>query len=206
MTWDQGGLQPPWFTLLLAGALGVVYLLLGPAPEALLFARDAIQAGETGRLVTGHLVHAGRAHLAWNLAALVLLGALFERLERPSVLRYGGLLLTGGLVIDAWIWWLEPDLGLYCGLSGVLNSLFAALGVALWRQTRHPLFLLALAGAVAKIVVEAAMDGALLPTSSWTSVPGVHLAGFAAGLLYAWVGDISASFRRCALESPAVAR
>ena len=75
-TRDQGGLrQPwsnlPWFTLLLAGAAVLIYLVAGPAPAGLLFDRAALANGEVWRLLTGHLVHSDPAHLAWNLAEKV---------------------------------------------------------------------------------------------------------------------------------------
>lgn len=201
-TRDQGGLrQPwstlPWFTLLLAGAAVLIYLVAGPAPAGLLFDRAALANGEVWRLLTGHLVHSDPAHLAWNLAALVPLGALLELRAGCRGWRYPGLLAIGAFVVDAWLWWLEPDLALYCGLSGLLNSFFAALAISLWRETRHPAFLLALAGGLAKIAVEAANGAALLPTTTWSSVPGAHVAGMAAGLIFVWVvaNDISVGRR-----------
>ena len=184
-TRDQGGLRLPWFTLLLAGAAVLITLIAGPAPAGLLFDRAALADGEVWRLLTGHLVHSDPVHLAWNLAALVPLGALLELSAGCRGWRFLGLLALGFAAVDAWLWWLEPDLALYCGLSGLLNGLFAALAVTLWRQTRHAAFLLALAGGLVKILVEVATGAALLPTTIWASVPGVHLAGLAAGLVFA---------------------
>ena len=43
---DRGGRSPPWWTLAIAVGLLVLYGLLGPAPEALLYDRAAIRAGE----------------------------------------------------------------------------------------------------------------------------------------------------------------
>lgn len=198
---DRGGLrQPwsalPWFTLLLVGAVVLIYLVAGPAPAGLLFDRAALADGEVWRLLTGHLIHSDRAHLAWNLAGLVPLGALLELRAGCHGWRYLGLLAIGTLVVDAWLWWLEPDLALYCGLSGLLNSLFAALAVSLWRETQHPVFLLALAGDLAKIAVEVANGSTLLATTSWAAVPGTHLAGLAAGLVFALLQNRQAARTR----------
>ena len=71
----------------------------------------------------------------------------------------------------------------YCGLSGALNALYAALALALWRETRSPLALLLILGDLAKIAFELNQGGALLPTSSWAAVPGAHLAGLVAGAM-----------------------
>jgi rhomboid family GlyGly-CTERM serine protease len=181
---SQGSLRLPWLTLLLSGVVAALYLLLGPAPAGLLFDRDLVADGELWRLVTGHLVHSDPAHLAWNLAALVILGGLLEWRAGLRGWAFVGLFLAASLAIDAWLWWLAPDLRVYCGLSGVLNGLYVALAALLWQETRHPLFPLAVFGDAAKIAVEAIHGGALLPTTSWSSVPGAHLAGLAAGLIF----------------------
>ena len=163
--------------------MAAAYLLLGPAPAGLMLERQAVANGEIWRLLTGHLVHADNAHLSWNLGAFLVLSGLYELQERPGPGRYFGLLAASALAVDAWFWWLQPGLPVYCGLSGVLNSFFAVLAVFLWRQTRHPAIALAGLAAIAKIAVEAGLGAPLLPTTAWTAVPGAHAAGFAAGLL-----------------------
>lgn len=190
----RGGFQPPRLTLCLGAAIGAVYLLLGPAPAGLMLERQAVANGEIWRLLTGHLVHADDAHLSWNLGAFLVLSGLYELQERPGPGRYFGLIAAGALAIDAWFWWLQPGLPVYCGLSGVLNSFFAVLAVLLWRRTRHPAIALAGLAAIAKIAVEAALGAPLLPTTTWTAVPGAHAAGFAAGLLLGLVRFRPGSF------------
>lgn len=181
--WGQGGLSgPPWLTLSAVAGLLLLYGLFGPAQETLLFERERILAGDLWRLATGHLVHADPAHLLWNLAALLVLGLSYELLHRPSPAAYFGLLAAGMLAVDGWLLWLEPHWSRYCGLSGALNALYGALAVAIWRETRSPIAILMIAGGLAKIAAEAAQGAALLPTSTWASVPGAHLAGLVAGL------------------------
>ena len=179
----RGGFQPPRLTLFLGAVMAAAYLLLGPAPAGLMLDRQAVANGEIWRLLTGHLVHADAAHLSWNLGAFLVLSGLYELQERPGPGRYFGLLAAAALAVDAWFWWLQPGLLVYCGLSGVLNGFFAVLTVFLWRRTRHPAIALAGLAAVAKIAVEAGLGASLLPTTAWTAVPGAHAAGFAAGLL-----------------------
>ncbi len=190
----RGGFQPPRLTLCLGVVMAAAYLLLGPAPAGLMLERQAVANGEIWRLLTGHLVHADNAHLSWNLGAFLVLSGLYELQERPGPGRYFGLIAAGALAIDAWFWWLQPGLPVYCGLSGVLNGFFAVLAVFLWRRTRHPAIALAGLAAIAKIAVEAGLGAPLLPTTTWTAVPGAHAAGFAAGLLMGlarlWPGSV----------------
>ena len=181
----HGGARLPWLTLALVAGLGSLHALLGPAPPWLLFEPAGSWSAEPWRLVTGHLVHADLRHLAWNLGALLLLGGLAERWCGFTPWRLSGLLLASALAIDLWLRAFEPGLGRYVGLSGVLNGLFAALAIALWRQSRSPWALALLLGDLAKIAVEASLDGSLLPTSSWQSVPGAHFAGLLTGVLWA---------------------
>jgi len=179
-----GGLAPPWRTLALTAAAAALFLLFGPAPEAWVFDRAAIAQGEWWRLVTGHWVHSDAAHAVWDIAALLLIGALCEgRLgwRLPLVL------LVGSFGVGAWLWWGVPEIHSYCGLSGILNALLALALVRFWRDMRHPVVLLTGIAAVAKIVVEIHAGTALLTQTAWPSVPSAHAAGFLSGLVAASV-------------------
>lgn len=181
---DHGGITPPWSTFALAGLALVLYALFGARPEALIFTRDGIQAGELWRLFTGHLVHTGADHLVWNLLALLVLGSMFEILERPSPCRYFAILAAGCLAIDAALWWGRPGLLGYCGLSGVLTATFVLAVAAGWRATGSPWVLLGGAGVLAKIGFETATGQTLFADTAWPPVPLAHAAGLLAGLAF----------------------
>jgi len=180
----RGGPAPPWRTLALTAAAVALFLLFGPAPETWVFDRGAIAEGEWWRLVTGHWVHSDPAHAVWDIAALLLIGAIGEgRLGW----RLPVALLIGSFGVGAWLWWGVPGIHHYCGLSGILNGLLALALVSLWRDTHHPVVLLAGIGAMAKIVVEIIGGAALLTQTAWPSVPTAHAAGFLSGLVAASV-------------------
>jgi len=83
------------------------------------YRKSAIQAGQVWRILTGHLVHASRDHLLWDVLALFLIGFLFENhLGRHFawVTGFSMLVVSGGLLA------LQPSLEAYCGLSGVLTA------------------------------------------------------------------------------------
>jgi rhomboid family GlyGly-CTERM serine protease len=175
----HGSYALPWRSLGLAGIAVALFWLAGPAPEALVYDREALTDGEYWRLVTGHLVHSDTEHVLWDIAALVLLGGLFEqRLGRWLLPVLAG----AALAIDCWLYWLLPEVSLYCGLSGVLNGMLAAGLLLMWNDRNDLVVLLVAAGAVSKIVVETANGGALFTDTLWPSLPIVHGVGFAAGL------------------------
>ena len=172
----------PWRSLLLVAAAIAAYLVFGAAPGDWVFDRVAIARGEWWRLITGHRVPSDLPHAVWDISALLLLGALFEtrlRWRLPMVL-----LLTS-LGVDAWLWWCDPALSYYCGLSGILNGLLVVGLVHLWRDTRHPVVLLTALGAVLKIFVEINTGQSLVTQTAWPSVPVAHAAGYLSGLALA---------------------
>jgi len=177
----RGGIWLPWRSLLLATAAVLAYLLLGAAPQDWVFDRAAIAGGEWWRLLTGHWVHSGPDHAVWDIGAFLLLGFLFEKTLGNRLLL---VLLLGSVGIDAWIWWGEPSLGYYCGLSGILNT-FMAVGLAqLWREMRHPLIPLVALGFAVKVIMELAGGQMLLTSTAWPGVPSVHVVGTICGMLY----------------------
>ena len=91
--------------------------------------RDAIETGEYWRLVSGHLVHLGLGHLWPNLAALAIIGLLFEGVfSNLDWVRIGA---ASAAAIDAGLYVLNPDVSWYVGLSGVLHGYVAAGALAL---------------------------------------------------------------------------
>ncbi len=179
----HGGIMLPWRTLFLSAGAVVAYLILGAAPEAWVFDRVAIAQGEWWRLIAGHWMHSDLMHAVWDIAALLLLGTLFEaRLQW----RLPWALLVATVGVDAWLWWGDPALQYYCGLSGILNSLLIVGLLQFWRDYRHPLILLTGVGAALKIIVEINAGQALLTQTAWPSVPTVHAVGFLCGLVFIW--------------------
>jgi rhomboid family GlyGly-CTERM serine protease len=180
---SHGGITLPWRSFLLGALAVAAYLVLGAAPEAWVFDRVAIAQGEWWRLVTGHWVHSDLAHAAWDIIALLLFGVLFEaRLKWRLPLA----LLIATVGVDMWLWWGEPALDYYCGLSGILNGLLITGLLYLWRDLRHPLILLTAAGAALKIIVEINVGQAIFTHTAWPSVPTVHAVGFLSGLVLVW--------------------
>jgi rhomboid family GlyGly-CTERM serine protease len=124
----------------LAALLAVAALLALPtlagsgAVARLRYERAAIAAGQWWRLLSGHLVHHDLRHLALNLAGLGLLWWLFAadaRLREWLVVA-----LAAALAVGAGLYVLEPAVGWYLGLSGVLHGGWAAAAAFAWRRSR----------------------------------------------------------------------
>lgn len=181
---SQGNIALSWRTLLLTAVAVLAWLAFGAAPEGWVFDRTAIGQGEWWRLLSAHWVHSDSAHATWDIAALLLLGLLFEpRLQW----RLPVALLAGTVVVDAWLWWGEPGLAFYCGLSGILNTVLVLGLLQWWRDERNPLLLLVGGISALKIVFEISAGQALLTSTAWPSVPTTHAVGFLCGLLVASV-------------------
>lgn len=155
-----------------------------PARAGLRFERAGLAAGEWWRLVSGHLVHLGPSHMLLNVAALLLLWWLVG-----SSLTVAGwcLVIAASLAsIDLGLWFLDPALSWYVGLSGLLHGLFAAGLVA--RRRSAPVEALVLGTLLAAKLLFEQIAGPL--PGSETSAGGAvvvnaHLYGAAGGLVAA---------------------
>lgn len=101
------------------------------AREWLRFDRDAIGHGELWRLVSGHLVHLGWSHFALDAVGLVLVWYLVGDALKSA--GWALIAVASVCAIDAGLWFLNPELHWYVGLSGVLHGILAA-GIVLSLQ------------------------------------------------------------------------
>lgn len=127
----------------------IAVLLAAFEPEAsskLRFDREAIAQGEWWRLLSAHVVHLGLNHLLMNMLGWVLLWVIFAR--ELSQLHWLSVFFLSAMGVSAGLWWLNPELYWYVGLSGVLHGVFAAgliMSIKHWRSLEM-LLLLAFAG------------------------------------------------------------
>ncbi len=132
---------PARTTWVLAAACVLAYVLqlaLGRVvEETCFFSTTLVQAGETWRLITSHLIHAAPSfplHLMMNVLALVLLGTLVERplgtLRTAEVVGESALGAAGASM------WAGYEMAV--GMSGVVYGLAGAL---IWLELRCNLWL-----------------------------------------------------------------
>ncbi len=168
----------------MASALVVILALIVASQPALaptlLYDRAALLRGEFWRLWSGHLVHFGASHLAWNLAVFTLAAVWAERLA-PSRTRL--LLVVAPAVIGLALLALDPALQTYGGLSGLAVAALAFLALTQLAQkpTDRWFWWAVLALLLLKIAAEFAADQPLFArfaSSGVRPVPLAHLAGF----------------------------
>ncbi len=165
-------------------AMAAILLQLGGdgLRDVLSYDREALEAGQLWRLLSGHFVHLGWSHLLLNLAGL----ALVAWLVGPAF-DWLGWLFVGFVsiaVIDAGFWFLYRDLGWYVGLSGLLHGLLAA-GLLRGVVARDREAIILTAFVLAKLAWEQVVGP--LPGSESTSggavIVDAHLYGALGGVL-----------------------
>lgn len=160
-----------------------------PAREWMRYERIGILHGELWRLFTGNFVHLGLGHLLEDMAGLVLLWLLFEDVlaswRMPTLVSIGALAVGLGLLLG------DPQVGWYVGISGALDTLWAAGAIGLMRRRDRFGWMLA-AVLVAKLVYEQCFGA--LPFSSVSSggnvIVDAHLYGALAGTLAGFGGTL----------------
>ncbi len=127
---------PPWFYLAVL-ALALVIQLFPAWRGALIYERDALAAGELWRAWTGHLVHFGWPHFGADTALLLIIGWTIGR-EFPRASWLGLLLLPP--FISAAVYWTDPAMQRYAGLSAVNLGLLLLLAARGWKGDRRDWF------------------------------------------------------------------
>jgi rhomboid family GlyGly-CTERM serine protease len=185
----------PILTLTIAAAAVACHTVPGAA-EALQFDRAA--AGEWWRWVTAHLAHFDANHLAWDLGVFLVLGIWCEWQSRR---RMATVLLAAAIVISATLWFAQPQLHIYRGLSGLDSALFGLAAATLLANAKR--FARAVgAGAIAGFALKCAMEIATSATifasgDGYAPVPLSHMVGLTVGTLVHFipVGAASAGER-----------
>ena len=182
-----------WLTFALA-AIAVVAQAEGAMGQFLAYDRTAIQAGEIWRLITGHFTHWSGDHLLWDVVMFVTLGAIVESRDRTGFIVT---VLASAMSISAVLWFLQPTIDQYRGLSGIDSALFTHAVVILATDARrtgrrlvYRFMSLSVLGFGAKIAYELLTGSTLFVDSSgagFTALPDVHMVGGIVGGTGAWI-------------------
>ena len=172
--------------MLLCGAAGAV-LALPPLQAMLIYNRAAIDSGETWRLITGNLVHLSPSHFFYDVIALFIVGTLIE-IRRYRY--YSVLCLASAALIGVTLYFVEPEILIFGGMSGVVTAAVTFLCVhglyeaGVWRW----LCLATLVCFVTKMGVELVLGSSLLlligaENQGFVPVPVSHVLGAVTALI-----------------------
>lgn len=161
----------------------VIYFLPASIESILIYDRSDITSGQLWRLITGHLVHTNFNHLLLNLAGLTMLWALHGDHYTPKT--YLLAFITSLVVCSLGIYYFDPSMERYVGLSGVLHGIFVWGAILDIKKGWNSGYLL-LIGVVAKVAYEqvfgASADVEALINASVAI--DAHLWGTVGGLLF----------------------
>ena len=96
--------------------------------DVLRYDSEALQAGEIWRLVTPHFLHLSWSHLAMNMGGLFLVFLFFSRCVTWQY--WLSAFLVSSVGISVLIFYFNPEIRWYVGLSGILHTLFVLGGLA----------------------------------------------------------------------------
>lgn len=120
----------PWTFLALSA--GVLVIQLNPPwREALLYDRGALGRSEWWRIWSGHLVHFGWPHWVADAGLFFILGWLLEA-RHPWFSRLALVLMPA--FISAVLWWGDPAMTVYGGLSALNLGLLLYLAAQGWQR------------------------------------------------------------------------
>jgi len=177
---SHGTFRVPWLTLFFAGMVIGIYALGKNAFNIFVFDRSAIANGEFWRVFTGHIVHYNFDHLFWDVLAFIILGAVVELNDRRQL---GPSFLISSLGVSFWLYYYEPMIVTYCGLSGALNGLLVTASMIQWNKTESWMYLFVMLSTIGKICYEFSTNQTVFVTMSAQPVPVSHLVGFISGLI-----------------------
>jgi rhomboid family GlyGly-CTERM serine protease len=100
-----------------------------PLRLALRYERALIAQGEWWRMFTGNFVHTGWIHVGLDMSGLVLLWILTGR--RLAGWRWIAATIAGSWAVGLGLWWSEPNVVWYVGISAVAHTYWAAGALAL---------------------------------------------------------------------------
>lgn len=126
----------PWCVSTFALA-AIVFQFIPTAREHLLYDRAPLSAGQFWRIWTGHLVHFGWPHFLVDAGLLLVVG-WFSESRHPAFTRLGLFLMPA--FISGSLFWLEPDMVRYGGLSAVNLGLLLYVAVTGWMRDRREWF------------------------------------------------------------------
>jgi len=173
-------------TALIILIAAVIYLFDPQASQLLAYYHTGIKQFELWRLISATFCHTNFNHLLMNAFGLIITLALF--IDTFKSIKIYPIIIFNSLFIGAALFFFEPDVIWYVGLSGVLHGLFSY-GVAADISNKDRWGYLLGAGFIIKIIYEQ-VYGAQQSTIDLIGAPvlvNAHLYGAFSGVIFYFI-------------------
>ncbi|MCW8994351.1 MAG: rhombosortase [Psychromonas sp.] len=170
-------------TALIILLTAVIYLLEPQTSQLLAYYHTGIAQFELWRLITATFCHSNFNHLLMNLFGLVITLALF--IDTFKLIKIFPIVIFNSIFISCTLFFFEPQVIWYVGLSGVLHGLFSY-GVCADIANKDRWGYLLGSGFIIKIIYEQ-IYGAAQSTIDLINAPvlvNAHLYGALAGIVF----------------------
>ena len=186
--------KPPWLYLA-ASAFALVIQCFPDWRESLIYDRTALAQGQLWRIWTGHWIHFGWPHFFPDTGLFLIVGWLLE--ERHALFSRVALFLMPA-VISGVLYWLDPAMVRYGGLSAVDLGLLLYLAAQGWQRNWTDWFWPAVIAIYILEIVLQAWHGGQGGGAIRFDEPSIRIATSAhvAGAAYALVALMASSFYR----------
>ena len=154
------------------------------------FDRALVEQGHVWLLFSSHIVHLNWMHWVLNMAGLGIVAFFFS--SHASFKQWLMVIIVSACMINAGLWYWQPELRTYVGLSGVLHGLF--LYGALREIRYYPLSGYVLTAVLLGKLVWEFLYGALPGSEDMTGgrvLTEAHLLGAIGGIMVWFVGCFS---------------
>ena len=170
-------LESRWQAGLGLALTALLGMALPDALAALAWQRSAIGDGQWARLLSAHFAHLDAHHLLFNLLGLALIiDLLMEDWHGRDLVT---LILASAIGTSLLLWFCEPQLQWYAGLSGLLHGLWAGAAMRVCLQRRSGMHAAALLALAIKLAWLNHGSGAM------PVLPIAHVYGAASGIVWA---------------------
>ena len=182
--------------LLVIVCTGVIVILQSfglDAIELFRYENTIFKTGEWWRLLSGHFIHLGWAHLVLNLAGMWIIVFIFHPLVKPMSLLVTTLLLATGTSLGLLLF--SSEVVWYIGLSGILHG-FITMGAIVNFRSKTWLSILLLAFITTKLLWEQffADSSTINVIISGKVIYNAHLYGAITGILIITIFNLIFSF------------
>jgi len=172
----------------------LIFLFQPTSNQWLAYYHSGIENGQWWRLITAHLSHTNGFHLLLNAAGLVVINSLFIKSFNTINLIFVS--IFSSIFISLCLFWLDPNMQWYMGLSGVLHALFAV-GVCDEISKKDKWGWILGIGLISKLTSEQINGSSpgIENLIAATVAVDAHLYGAIAGILYFLLKQLSTSLR-----------